>query len=126
MTVPFPSVKRSMYRAMSKILPKNAPDVESILRAYDDPDYMEKYGTTVSGKHFFRHGYSCEQFSYCIFASEEIIELFQTAIPIERRHFLMDATFKICPFGRFNQILIIYVSYLELVNMYIHFMPIDL
>lgn len=116
MIVPFPAVKRSLYRAMSKVLPKNAPDVKSILTAYEDENFMKMYGKSNSGKPFFRCGYSCEQFSYCVFASEEIINEYQTAIPVERRHFLMDATFKICPFGNFTQILIIYVAYLEKVN----------
>lgn len=109
MTVSFPAVKRSLYRAMTKVLPKNAPDVESILLALEDADFMQKYGTTVSGKRFF-------EFSYCVFASDEIIEEYEAAIPVERRQFLMDATFKICPFGQFNQILIIYIAYLDSVN----------
>lgn len=77
---------------------------------------MQKYGTTVSGKRFFKRGYSCEQFSYCVFASDEIIEEYEAAIPVERRQFLMDATFKICPFGKINQIFIIYIAYLDSVN----------
>lgn len=44
MTVSFPAVKRTLYRAKSKVLPKNALDVGSILTAFEDADYMKKYG----------------------------------------------------------------------------------
>lgn len=117
MTVSFSAVERTLYRA--KVLRKNATNVSSISTTYSNSENMKKYGTTLSGKRFFKHVFTCEQFSYCIFASDDIIQEFQAAIPVASRHFLMDATFNICQFGKFSHILIIHVAYRESVNILI-------
>lgn len=109
-------MKRRCYRSRQTGIPNNAPDVPSIISAYTNEDIMKRFGQTASGKTFYKTAFSCEQFSYCIFASDDIIEMYQQRVPVDRRDFLMDATFKICPFGVFNQILVIYISYLEMVS----------
>lgn len=115
-SVTYAKVKRRCYRARQASIPNNAPDIPSIISAYSTEDIMQRFGHTTSGKRFYKTAFSNEQFAYCIFASDEIIEMFQERIPVERRDFLMDATFKICPFGVFNQLLVIYISYLEVVS----------
>lgn len=105
-----------MYRARRANLPANASNAEEINEAFSFPENMDKFGKSMSGKIFFKTAFSNSDFSYCIFASDEIIDMFNERIPMDQRHFLMDATFKICPFGDFKQILIIYVSYLESVK----------
>lgn len=117
-TVMFQSVNRTLYRDRLVNMPHNAQDVPSIVVAYSKQDIVSKFGTTASGHSFFKTAYECAEFSYCIFASDEIIKMFQEGIPQDRRKFAMDATFKICPFGVFKQILIIYVSYLDAVNIF--------
>lgn len=112
-TLSYEKLKRSMYRKRQRILPKNAQDVPSILEAFSDDNIFDKYGKTASGNKFFKTAYNCANFSYCIYASDDIIDLFHASIPIDQRIFLMDATFKIVPFGVFNQILIIYTAYME-------------
>lgn len=112
-TVSYDSLKRSVQRARAYKLPQNVIDVAAINDAFSRPETMATYGMTKANKVFFKTAYECAAFSYCVFASDDIIERFQERIPKDRRHFLMDATFKICPFGVFNQILIIYVSYVD-------------
>lgn len=55
-------------------------------------------------------------FSYCLFASDDIVEMIRNSVPEDRRKFLMNATFKICPHGVFKPILIIHAAYLDKVN----------
>lgn len=109
----FYPLQRTLQRLRNEILPKNVSTVAGIVSAYDLPDVMLHYGTTKGQRPFFKTAYECSLFSYCIFASDEIIEMYEDKIPLERRDFLMDATFKVCPFGPFNQLLIVYISYLE-------------
>lgn len=112
-TITFQQLKRSLYRARLANLPPNVSTVTEINAAFLLEENKEKFGRTMSGNDFFKTAFSCANFSYCIFASDEIIGLFKERIPENQRHFLMDATFKIVPYGNFKQILIIYVSYLE-------------
>lgn len=37
----------------------------------------------------------------------------QANIQEQNRHFLIDATFKVCPFGDFKQLLIIYIEHMQ-------------
>lgn len=83
---------------------------------------MQQYGTTIQNetnadgllpKSFFQHAYKSKDFEYCVFASQNIIDGIKKHIPVHRRKFLIDATFKICPYGAYNQFLIIYVEHLE-------------
>lgn len=36
----------------------------------------------------------------------------------ERRHYLLDASLKVCPLGEFNHFLIIHIEYMETVNIF--------
>lgn len=114
-TKSFKTLKRSLYRQRARLasIPPNIIDVPSIIDTFSRSDNMDKFGKTVSGNTFYKTAYSCMEFSYCVFASDDIIKMFQQGIPAESRNFLMDATFKSCPLGIFNQILIIYISYLD-------------
>lgn len=69
---------------------------------------------------FYRMVYNSTAFSYCIFASESVIRNINSNIAIERRNYLMDATFKVVPFGEFKQLLIIHIEYMETVTININ------
>lgn len=87
----------------------------TIKQQFEIPEIMNEYGTThgtltEAATPFYR-GVVCEDnFAYCIFASEHIIKQIKD-IPAERRHYYMDGTFKVVPFGAFNQLLIIYIEF---------------
>lgn len=93
-------------------------NVDDILAAYSNQDIMSRFGITGNGQRFYKTAFACDQFEYCIFASDDVIGNIRDRIPSDRRNYLMDATFKICPYGTFNQLLIIYVSYLDSVKSY--------
>lgn len=104
---------RNMHRYRDKVIPHNASTPAAIAKSYSDPNIMKLYGTTKTNRPFFKTVYECGTFSYCVFASDDIIDKFQEKIPLQRRDFMMDATFKVVPYGKFNQLLIIYITYLE-------------
>lgn len=67
------------------------------MAAYQKPDIMATYGTTVQGAFlegtaFYRKVHSETNFAYCIFASEAIINRI-SELPEDRRHFFMDAMY---------------------------------
>lgn len=117
-TLQYNEVKRSLFRHRTRALPPNAKNVATISTAYSDDNTMKKFGETESGKRFFKTAFACEQFEYCIFSSDDVVAMINDRIPVDSRNYLMDATFKICPYGTFNQILIIYVTYLDAVIFY--------
>lgn len=104
---------RMVSRSRSANLPSSVLDAAQINESFAKPEPLAMYGTTQSGHRFFRTAYSCPDFSYCVFASPNVIRWIELRIPANNRRYLMDATFKICPFGVFNQLLIIHVSYAE-------------
>lgn len=109
-------MKRNFYRLQKKGIPKAPKTVQDILTAFSDDEIMQSFGETkrtektVSRK-FYKAAVEHDNFSFCIFASDNIIALIEKFIPAASRNFLMDATFKIVPEGCFNQILIIYIEY---------------
>lgn len=111
--VSYDSVRSSLNRFRIRHLPKNASNVAEINAAFGRDDVMAKFGITSRKKPFFRTAYACALFEYCIFASDDIVKRILADIPKDRRNYLMDATFKICPHGVFKQLLIIHICYLE-------------
>lgn len=85
--------------------------------AYENEDIMREFGMT-SHQHprqFYKIAYECDDFSYCVFASDSIVDEVKK-MNVAERHYLIDGTFKVVPFGAFNQLLIINVEYLEKVG----------
>lgn len=60
---------------------------------------------------FYKTTHECKSFAYALFASDNIINGIKLRIPKEHRNFLLDATFKICPYGIFKQVLIVYIEH---------------
>lgn len=54
----------------------------------------------LKSKEFFKYAYSSKDFQYAVFASDNIIDGIKKHIPKDRRRYLIDATFKVCPYGR--------------------------
>lgn len=91
-----------------------------IVAAYENAKIMETYGSTIQfgdvpSTPFYRKLYSERQFAYCVFASQGIIDHMNT-LPSERRDFFMDGTFRVVPYGAFNQLLVVHVAFLEKVR----------
>lgn len=111
----FKNCRRTLYRYRARNLPTNVQNVAEVLAAYERPE-MSKFALTNSKQPFFKKAYACGEFEYCIFASDFVIAQIKERIPEDIRNILMDATFQICPYGVFKQLLIIHVCYLEKVK----------
>lgn len=85
--------------------PKTCNEINSLL---DSEEMMEKYGNNLSGTDRFYVG---GEDDFCLFASKKSIELVEENIAPSQRKYLMDATFKIVPNGRFRQLLIIHIQW---------------
>lgn len=103
---------RCLEKKAKGVLPKNPVTCNDVLSCFQDNDIMNNFGYSLHNeKHLFYNGLiETPTYSFCVFSSKMSINLMQSHIPIERRHILMDATFKIVPIGPFNQLLIIYVN----------------
>lgn len=102
-------------------LPVSPVSCEEIIKAYENEDVKKNYGMTLQNgedvdklesKPFFKYAHNGKSFSYVVFSSDNIIESIPR-IPVQRRKFLLDATFKVCPFGPYNQLLIIHIEHLN-------------
>lgn len=93
-----------------------------IAEAFEESAVFETYGTSLQTKDldgndliekydFFDQIVENKKktFSFCVFSSKVTLELIKRDIPIQDRHILMDATFRIVPVGPFKQLLIIYI-----------------
>lgn len=98
--------------------------MHEVIEAYKNDDVVEHYSRTKhenSKYEFYKGSYECDDFSYSYFASDHIIDNIKAnpaMFPEDKREFLMDATFKICPLGKFYQLLIIYIAFCDQVNFY--------
>lgn len=68
---------------------------------------------------FFDQLFEGLDFSYCIFSSKKIIELIEVKIDESERHYLIDGTFKVGPFGCFSHLMVIHVAKFEAVYPFI-------
>lgn len=111
--IDFHSVARGLNMRKNKTLPDNPKNCKDIQNAFGKEDIMSTIGSSIQDENipFYDGSYECEDFGYCIFSSKGIIGLIDTHIEQTDREFLLDATFKICPFGNFYQLLIIYIKY---------------
>lgn len=110
-------MQRSLYRYKSSSLPPMPRTAAEVKLAFQRDDVMNLYGRTLANDSgpqtdFFRTVFVGDQFSYAVFASQKIIAEIEK-IPVTRRKYAMDATFKVCPYGEFKQLLIIHIEYIE-------------
>lgn len=102
---------RTFQRIKQGILPKNPLTVAEINEAFAKQEIQDAYGHALhSAKQpFFNGAVQYEKHSICVFSSKYTIDLIEKNIPPTERHILMDGTFKVCPYGPFNQLLILYI-----------------
>lgn len=102
-------------------MPNSPKTPEEIVAAYQNDAIMKEYGMTVAtgdaeSAAFYRKVVSESRFAYCIFASSSIIEHIGT-LPMDKRHYLMDATFHVVPYGDFSQLLVIHATFIDKVRL---------
>lgn len=119
--VDYTKVKRGLYYIRNKSLPDSPKTIADIVSAFEKPDVKKHIGSSKHSEDipFFIGCHEEESFAYCVFQSKYTIDLFastEAPMPIEQRDNLMDSTFKCCPFGPFNQLLILYIRYQDKVS----------
>lgn len=126
--IAYDKVKRHLNRKRSIVLPKSPTTCAELRDAYLNEIIMNLYGYTKSSnkKIFFKYSYESTQFSYCIYVSEKVITLMTIHLEVKDRNFLIDAKFKVCPFGESKQLLIIYIEYMGRVIFRITFIYINM
>lgn len=98
-------------------MPPSPKTPDEIVASYKNEIIMANYGMTktaggVTSTAFYRKTYSNSQFAYCIFASKPIVDKVAELEP-HRRHFFMDGTFRVVPYGDFSQLLVIHAAFFE-------------
>lgn len=121
MQVDLKTMARSCRRYASSNLPRSPQTAEELKSVFETESIMERFGRNwvapnETATDFFRGVHIGADFSYAVFASQSIIEMIEKYITVDRRRYLMDATFKICPLGEFTQFLIIQIECIESVN----------
>lgn len=113
-------MRRNLIRIRNGIMPASPTTPQEISENFKKEEIMREYGMTIStptteSTPFFRGVIVEHDFAYCIFASQRIIDEINH-LPEESRHYFMDGTFKVVPFGKFNQLLIIYIEFFQKVD----------
>lgn len=109
-SVRYSQVYRTLQRIKKGVLPKNPVSIQEINEAFRDPEILKSFGNAYGiEEKFFDAAVETDNFSYCIFSSKKMINLINTRIAPNKRHILLDATFRTVPFGPFTQLLIFYV-----------------
>lgn len=89
-------IKRNLIKIASDEIPKTPTTSSEIIAAYAKEKIKECYGMTkqdgkdpdkLKSKLFFKYAYESKAFSYCIFASDNIISAIEKHIPVERRKY---------------------------------------
>lgn len=112
----FYKVERSLQLIRSAALPKNPTNADEIAKMFQRNDIAKMLGTTKDGRPFYNGVFESDDFSFCVFSSQSIIEQYCERVKYGDRHIMMDGTFAVVPIGSFNQLLIIYAVYLEKVR----------
>lgn len=126
----FEAVKRTLQRIRNKQSYKSPKTIDEINECFQDEYVIDEYSISMfkpeEKKLIFKHAFECKDYSYCIFASDAIINMMTEHIPENTRILYLDATFKVVPLGDFSfkQLLIIHIDYLDKVSIlkFVYFM----
>lgn len=111
-TVELKSIVRNCQKIKNGVVPKNPTNVDELNETFKDEQVMNTYGFSQhkeDRRRFFDVAVQRNDYSYCVFSSKHLIELALGNLVEDDLHVLMDATFKIVPFGGFSQLLILYI-----------------
>lgn len=123
--IPFKVVESICNSSRREALPKNAANVPDILEAFGKEHILETYGYTYRPKGgerstFLKYAFECDEFSYCIFASDDIVKMIEENVEPSNRKLYSDATFKVTPIGVFRQVLVLHCDLMGFVRIFLH------
>lgn len=110
--------ERTLQLIRDKSIPKNPTNCQEITDAFRDEEIMKTIGRskTLGNSVFFDGVVERETYSFCVFSSKSAVSLIQQHIEPQRRNFMVDGTFAVCPVGPFTQLLIIFAAYIKCVS----------
>lgn len=120
--IQFARMERNLYKLRQNVMPSSPQTPEEILNMFGTENIMNMYGKSLNGEPFFVDTIIDKDYSYTIFKSDGICEFIKT-LPNSQKKYMLDGTFKSCPLGRYNQLLIslimriIYLEYYECCTM---------
>lgn len=117
----FEKIERTLQLLKKGALPPRPISVREICEAFDKRAVFDSYGSTLqtvdlngqtleSRYSFFDGAVDKGDHAFCVFSSKVTLQLIDCEIPIDKRHILMDATFRTVPIEPFTQLLILYVK----------------
>lgn len=117
----YDAIKRNLLKIRSKILPKSPANVSEVTAAFENNLVRENYGLTIRTKGsertmFYKHAFECDEYAYCLFASDDIVNALEKNVEPSRREHIFDATFGVCPPGVFTQFLILSTNFMGQVS----------
>lgn len=119
-------ISRNLKKISNGTLPKSPITCEEIIEVYRKESVMANYGMSLQNEtdadalpslEFYKTAYKCKGFSYVVFASQNMVNSIKQ-IRTNKRKFLMDATFKVCPYGSYSQLLVIHIEHLSEVSIF--------
>lgn len=117
------SMERHLCNIYDNIFPKSPETVGELEKLFEDGHVMKSYGMchqygdrSKKSEVFFRGIVKESGFSSVIFASPLMIKMIEENIEPMNRNYFVDGNFKIVPMGPYSQLLIIHISYLDLVS----------
>lgn len=105
---------RTLTKKYAAKFPESPKNVQEIIEYFKHPSIVSTTAQTLrkSGEPstpFYKHAYECTDFSICLFASDDVLNIIET-ISVDRRMYFADGTFRIVPYGEFSQILLLAVD----------------
>lgn len=92
------SILRTLQKIKSTTIPKAPQNAAEITNAFNVEAVREKFGRTIRSDEekrteFFKGAVEHDNYSFCVFASEEIIQAIESQIPEQQRKLFTDGTF---------------------------------
>lgn len=114
-------MSRNLYKIRNSVFPKSPLNAVEVNDRFKNEQTLKEYGFTTRDNDsektkFFRHAHQSDEYEYCIFASQEVIDNILENIEPGNRTYYIDGTFKITPLGCFVQVLIISIDFMGQVH----------
>lgn len=107
-------MERNLRRCKLNSFPSSPINGTGVIEAFRMQNVNQSFGLSRHDvpNQFYKGTSVQKNFECTFFASESIINNITANIPKGKRHYFLDATFKVVPFGSFKQLLILYVEYI--------------
>lgn len=93
-------MQRSLCNIRAKALPSSPKSANEILKINENDFVRQNYGLTLRDNEaektmFFKHAFQYDEYAFCLFASQDIVNAIKDTIDVKNRQYFMDGTFKV-------------------------------